>query len=262
MTAPEQVITDVILPRLQRVQSHGSWWSASCPVQESHRHGDKNPSLTIAVGRQQPVVMRCHKVDTMADILAAIGLAWRDVCNGAEQRDPEAIFSYVDEQGSVLYQAVRFPGKQLRMRQPDGHGGWIWSVTQPPVRNVPFNLPALIAARRQKDCIWVVEGEKDVRSFTEAGEIATCHRNGASARWPAAEYAAWFEGHDVLIVADNDDAGRTWATRTRAAMLSVHAILQPEFAWIVSPAVTADKADATDHFNAGFDVGDFVWWAQ
>lgn len=244
------IITELILPKLERVRCHGTWWSASCPVTTSHKNGDRDPSLTISRGQHQPVVMRCHKVDSTADILAAIGLTWRDICGGRElqQRDPEAIFRYTDENHVVLYECVRFPGKQNRMRRPDGRGGYIWNLDG--VRNVPYNLPAILAAK-PSDLIWICEGEKDCRAMQAADEIATCHRNGANAKWPT-EFAPYFTGRDVLVVADRDKPGWKHAVDVYTKLRNVTKSI-----WIV---YAATGKDAADHLNAGLSVTDFAWW--
>lgn len=50
-------------------------WVAKCPA-----HGDRKPSLSIAVGKKSPVVFKCMSVGCTADeILGAMGLTWRDV---------------------------------------------------------------------------------------------------------------------------------------------------------------------------------------
>jgi hypothetical protein len=50
-------------------------WIALCP-----HHGDKTPSLSISVGDKQPIVMTCRSHGcSPKDILAALGLTWRDL---------------------------------------------------------------------------------------------------------------------------------------------------------------------------------------
>src|SRR5262249_53322855 len=77
----------------------------------------------------------------------------------------ETPYSYLDEDGVLLFQAVRFePGKDgekksFRQRRPDGNGGWHWDLRG--VRRVPYRLPELVNAPADRP-VFVVEGEKDV----------------------------------------------------------------------------------------------------
>jgi hypothetical protein len=117
-----------------------------------------------------------------------------------------ATYDYTDEAGKLLFQVVRYEPKDFRQRRPDGKGGWIWSVKGR--RMVPFNLPAVLAA----DTIYVVEGEKDALNLGKLGLVATTNPGGASkpnkaGKWPA-DFARYFAGKNVVIIGDNDEAGR------------------------------------------------------
>jgi hypothetical protein len=60
-------------------------WMACCPA-----HGDKHASLSITAGRKQPVLLKCMSQGcTTKEILAALGLKWRDICG--ERLDPSAV---------------------------------------------------------------------------------------------------------------------------------------------------------------------------
>src|SRR4029077_18289190 len=91
-----------------------------------------------------------------------------------------AYYDYVDEEGKLLYQAVRYEPKEFRQRRPDGKGGWIGNVTG--VRKVLFNLPAGPAAHARGETIFIPEGEKDVLNLGKIGLTATCNAMGAE-KW-------------------------------------------------------------------------------
>lgn len=70
---------DRLLSRLERVRSTGPGrWSASCPG-PLHNRGDKNPSLSVAVGDDGRVLLRCFAGCEASVIVAAIGLALSDL---------------------------------------------------------------------------------------------------------------------------------------------------------------------------------------
>ena len=93
MTLPAmtQPLADV-LSRLDRVrpQGNGRGWMASCPG-PNHARGDRNPSLSIAVGDDNCVLLRCFAEArcTADSIVAALGLTTADLFeqrNGASPR--------------------------------------------------------------------------------------------------------------------------------------------------------------------------------
>jgi hypothetical protein len=93
-----------------------------------------------------------------------------------------AIYDYTDEQGTLIYQVVRYVNadgsKTFKQRRPDGKGGWIWNLKG--VRRVPYRLGELLrAAQRDPGLILVVEGEKDVDRLRALGYPATCNPVGA-----------------------------------------------------------------------------------
>jgi hypothetical protein len=72
---------------------------------------------------------------------------------------------------------------------------------------VPYQLPALLAAIAAGQTICVAEGEKKVDLIrTVLGFAATCSAGGAK-KW-LAEHTAFLAGADVVLLPDNDPAGR------------------------------------------------------
>jgi len=121
------------------------------------------------------------------------------------------IYSYVDEIGQQLFEVVRYEPKDFRQRRLDGKGGYIWNLENMP--RVPYRLPDVLKAVR----IFWVEGEKDVDALNAIGITATTSPMGALAFRP--EYAEHFKPHQhVIIIPDNDDAGRDYALTVAAAL--------------------------------------------
>ena len=145
-------------------------------------------------------------------------------------------YDYVDAAGNLVFQVVRYAPKDFRQRRPGEGGGWVWNLQG--VELVPYRLPELVAASE----VVIVEGERDVEALAALGVVATCKPQG-SGKWPR-ELVPWFAGKDVLVLADNDDAGRKLAAATAAAL---------------APAAQSVRwADAFSELAAKADVSDFI----
>lgn len=64
-----------------RARQSGTGWVARCPA-----HPDHNPSLSVGAGRDGRVLVHCWAGCATADVLAAAGLRWADVCGGPRRR--------------------------------------------------------------------------------------------------------------------------------------------------------------------------------
>ena len=151
-----------------------------------------------------------------------------------------AIYQYVDEAGTLLFEVVRFEPKQFRQRRPcpDEPGIWIWGLNAgeymrsgpgrdwitfdekrfaawPPtketknfgaVRRVPYRFPEVLEAIAQGHEVYIVEGEKDCTNLAALGFTATTNPGGAE-KWRD-EYNEYFCGAEVVIIGDNDHPGR------------------------------------------------------
>lgn len=122
--------------------------------------------------------------------------------------DIEALYDYVDERGSLLFQVVRKPGKRFLQRRPNGPD-WVWQTSG--VRRVLYRLPRLIAADPAKP-VFIVEGEKDVETLERLGYVATTNPGGAG-KWSfvADEARKILKGRTVVVLGDADSVGRAHA---------------------------------------------------
>jgi hypothetical protein len=161
---------------------------------------------------------------------------------GAKKPREVAAYDYRDEDGALLFQVVRFEPKDFRQRQPNGKDGWIWKMAG--VRLVPYRLPELVAAIGQGRAIYITEGEKGVQSLVGLGLAATCSPGGAG-KWRK-DYARPFAGADVVILPDNDDAGRKHAEQVTASLLPVARSIRV----LALPDLPA-KGDVADWIEAG-----------
>ncbi len=230
---------DVVLARLERTKKSGAGFSARCPA-----HDDTTPSLSIRHGANGGVVLKCHTGCSTEAVVSAIGLTLSDLFADTEPRQPSyrkpssttgvivpppgiaipresqrevASYQYRDEHGELLYEAVRYDPKAFRYRRPDGNGGCIWDIQG--VQRVLYRLPEVLAAVRDGQQVWLVEGEKDADALAALGLPATTHATGAKG-WRG-EYAEPLAGASIVVVPDADDVGRSWAATAAAALLAV-----------------------------------------
>ncbi|WP_050009035.1 phage/plasmid primase, P4 family, partial [Komagataeibacter europaeus] len=153
-------------------------------------------------------------------------------------------YFYHDEQGQVLFRVARMEPKTFRQ--------WSGSTGHRPLgetRRVLYRLPSIIEATPDKP-IFIVEGEKDADNLVAQGLIATCNPMGASAakgksKWRH-EYSDCLKGRHVIIVADNDEAGRTHANVVATSVLKTAASVR-----VVDLPDLPEKGDVSDWLEAG-----------
>jgi RecA-family ATPase/5S rRNA maturation endonuclease (ribonuclease M5) len=124
----------------------------------------------------------------------------------------EKIYEYYDTDGELRYQVLRYHPKTFRQRRPDGKGGWIYNMDG--VEALPFNLPEIML--NPDAPIFIVEGEKAAERLIKLGLVATTSHGGAG-KWSDA-LARYFEGRNVVVMPDNDNAGRRHADQVVRAL--------------------------------------------
>ncbi|WP_349568444.1 VapE domain-containing protein [Azotobacter salinestris] len=157
-----------------------------------------------------------------------------------------ATYDYVSEAGELLFQVCRMEPKDFRQRKPVD-SGWSWSVKG--VRQVPYRLPQML---EQPDTLtFIVEGEKDADTLAAAGLVATCNAGGAN-KWPNA-LAPYFKGRQVVILPDNDDAGRSHAAMVASKLAGVAASVR-----VLELPDLPHKGDVSDWLAAGRDAAELL----
>src|SRR5262245_35633657 len=120
------------------------------------------------------------------------------------RRRIEATYDYTDENRKLLFQVVRYEPKAFSQRKPNGKGDWVWSTKG--VRQVPYRLPELLDSIGNDRVVLVPEGEKDVNALWKLGVPATCNAGGSGKF--SKRMVSLFNGADIIVLADNDEAGR------------------------------------------------------
>ncbi|MEN6371754.1 MAG: phage/plasmid primase, P4 family [Armatimonadota bacterium] len=235
---------DNILTRLQGVRESANGWQALCPA-----HEDKQASLSITAGKDGKILLHCHAGCSIEAVTEAIGIKASDLfpkavhrIQSAEPRRIEAAYNYVDESGKLLYQVVRYKPKGFRQRKPNGKGGWDWNVKD--TSKVLYRLPKVKDAVSRRLNIFIVEGEKDVETLESLGLTATCNVGGAG-KWQDT-YSSVLSGADVVILPDNDAAGKKHAEQVAESLHGHAASIK-----IIELPDLSPKGDISDWIAAG-----------
>lgn len=225
-------------------QDHGDKCKAVCPA-----HDDKQASLSITYSKSKGSTgLKCFAGCEVEDICNAVGIKVSNLfdeelknSSSGKKSDIEAIYDYLDENGNVLFQKVRFKPKRFSQKRIV-NGVTVWGLDAgiywetfdgsneysknkkdgarskefDGLNPILYNLPRLIKAQTTGETVFIVEGEKDVSNLTKLGFIATCNFDGASAngkkpKWKD-EYNSYFKGLNVVLIPDNDGPGRAHAS--------------------------------------------------
>lgn len=123
-------------------------------------------------------------------------------------------YDYLSAEGEVLYEVLRLEPKSFRQRRPLHGGGYAWKLGE--VQPVLYRLPELLAF--PDATVFLVEGEKDTDRLRTLDLTATTI--SGSTTWTP-ELAEPLRGRDVIILEDNDVAGRQ---HSLAAAKALHGI--------------------------------------
>lgn len=221
------------LANFDTYSARGGDYKVLCPA-----HDDKNPSLSVTE-REGRLLLFCHAGCPTDAVLEALGMTYADI-GGNGHGEPEAVYTYTDEHGNVLFEALRYAGKKFRQRRREPETGEIvWNLDG--VRRVLYRLPEVLQAARIGKAVWITEGEKDADSLRKLGFIATT--GGSAGKWRD-EYTEALKGSYALVACDCDKPGRTHANAVAA---SLH-----------EAGIPVKVIDLDPQRDDGYDVSDFL----
>jgi hypothetical protein len=236
-------VLERLLPRLRVVRGptargeHVAW----CPF---HPDGQGKPphEPNLYVSTRGFICHACGQKGGLRKLARHFGISLPSTSGEAE-----ATYDYRDEQGNLLFQVVRFPGKRFAQRRRDGNGEWIWNLRG--VRRVLYRLPDLIV--KPDTAVFLVEGEKDADRLAMAGLTTTTNPGGAG-KWRT-DFAAMLRGRDVIILPDNDEPGQKHAEQVARSLHRVATSVK-----IVALPDLPDKGDVSDWLDAGHAVDELL----
>lgn len=225
----------------------GNGYKALCPVHESDGRSH-TPSLTVAAGDTQPIVVCCQAGCDGREILKVLGV------NGTAHKSATiaATYRYQTAEGINVREKLRYEPKDFRIRHRDASGNWVYKAGDG--QAVLYRLPELKAAIADGRTVFIAEGEKDCDRLAALGLVATCNIEGAAkpeqrAKWKA-EYTEQLTGAArVVLLPDNDDPGRAHMRHVAAQLAGKVG----EVRWLNLPGLPA-KGDVSDWLDAGHTV--------
>ena len=233
---------ELVLSKLPTVKPNGDGWLACCPA-----HEDRSPSLSINHGDDGRVLLNCFAGCSHDAIVGGMGLESKDLfvprtsrngkppTNGKATSKPKSSseakgtrYKTASAAVSVLMKQQGSPAGQwayhdangqpvalvLRFNKPDGskefrpvslHDDGGWYLKAPATPRPLYGLPDLAPA----PVVFICEGEKAADAARSIGLVATTSMSGSQ----SPDKSDWtpLVGKSVVILPDNDEAGRKYA---------------------------------------------------
>lgn len=239
-----------VLQRLEGVRGRGGKYMARCP-----NHGDSTPSLSVSLGSDGKILLKCFAGCSTEDIVRSMGLEMKDLFADANEvfpsyGEPKA-YQSASKEAEYLYAGGKL--KKVKFRKADGSkfctwqhlAGTNWEKGRKGI------APGLYQSHTELPPIFfLVEGEKDVENLKTAGMVAVSLPDGAQSKWEDS-YNAVFKGKQVVILPDNDEPGRKYAQMCAEKLHGVAAavwVLDLKKAWPEIPE-KGDISDLIAHFG-------------
>lgn len=232
-----------------KAKQKGKGFLGHCPA-----HDDKHPSLSITLKPDGTILMNCLTGCSQEQVISKLPIEKADLFPKKEAKPDykfEKAYDYLDESRKLLFQSVRrrlanpheCPGEKLKdfqQRRPSGQGRWIYSLGD--VRRILYRVPELIA--RRSATVFICEGEKDVDRLIELGLLATTNPMGAG-KWDDV-YNVFLQGREVVILPDNDTAGRDHAQRVAQSLYGQASSIR-----VIELPNLPERGDVSDWLDAG-----------
>lgn len=188
-------------------------WKARCPA-----HDDRKESLSVSVGKNGAIILKCHAGCDNSDILNRMGLKYSDLypdtdCpsvtyksqpvskdsrHGFNFNDVVAIYTYSNGTRKLRDREKNFCWQHLKDNE--------WKPRRGDAPHV------LYKAGKPQETLFIVEGEKDADTMGNLGFYALSSENGAGgqSKW-IDSYNTDVAGKNVFIIPDNDVVGHEFA---------------------------------------------------
>lgn len=253
-------IYDENLRHFQIVRRYESKAQCKCPA-----HPDKQASLTISRGRKC-TLFRCHAGCSLENILAAAGLEkkdtfyesenremhWKRYIENREHRKIEATYDYVSSvTGAYTFTKIRLEGKKMLfgILENNRFTYGLKGQNRRELKAIYGSLEAIKKAIRENKPVFIVEGEKDCGTLKKRGYTAFTF--GGANDWQS-DFAELLRDANVIILADNDEPGKTVAQRIYDDLKGIARSRK-----VIVPMPDVPKADISDYFATGHSKEEF-----
>ncbi len=242
-----------------KVYHEKGWAIMRCPF-----HDDNHPSLAVSLENGRFHCKACGETGTVIKLVEGIhGIERAEAVNilkrlgvlkqAKPQQEAVYYYYYPTENAELAY-------RKKKLRHADGSKSFVYEHydydKEVWVAGKPKDCPpllynyhdAIIKARKENLPVLFVEGEKDVETLKALGFLATT--SGGANDW-SPELAGEFAGLDVILIPDNDQAGREWLLKVEqdlsAFAKSVH--------WI---ELSEEAVKLGFELKKGGDITDFL----
>ncbi|OPX90383.1 MAG: hypothetical protein A4E53_01039 [Pelotomaculum sp. PtaB.Bin104] len=202
---------------VSNIKWHGDEGQGSCPL-ETHGGPDQHPSFSA---NRAKGTWFCHKEGiggSIKELAERLGVKppfkKQEKPRGkVRKKEITAVYPYLNVEGNVIFEVVRQQPKDFLQRRPnsDQPKKYIWNVKGIDTR-IPYRLPEVTAAIAKGEIVFVTEGEKDCNNLAAMGLVGTTNAGGAG-KWTEKHSEHFPAGAEIVILPDNDDAGRDHARK-------------------------------------------------
>jgi DNA polymerase I-like protein with 3'-5' exonuclease and polymerase domains/predicted P-loop ATPase len=250
-----QFVAESISPDLAKAEKDGSWVTQCVHP----NHPDNDPSLVITDKKGGGILVFCRGGCKQSEVVAELQNRelWatksdlRTSVKGKGSRSTvTAKYRYYSEDGELLFEKQRKESsagkKTFVIGTYNETGAFIYGKPKghPPL----YNLSAVMSSQE----VYIVEGEKDVDTLTDLGLTATTNFDGAG-RWSIDHYNPPLKGKDIILVPDNDTAGRKHMN-----VVGMSVMLVANSVKVLMLDGLPDKGDVSDWLNGGRSIVEFL----
>ena len=216
-----------VLSKFKVVKRCGDKALCVCPC-----HADKQASLSIAKGRKG-VLVNCFAGCRYTDVIEAVGIKPKDLfypddnsknwvrfIENREGKKIDKVYNYVDFQGKYAFSKIRLIPKSFIFGRFEGDL-FRYGLGKPrkEIKAIYGDLKAIQKAIAEDRQVVICEGEKDISNLNERGfSAAFCV--GSCKDW-LPDYAELVKGANLVVIADYDDPGFSFAKSVVADCLPV-----------------------------------------
>lgn len=226
--------------KLQNVKQSGiNKWLASCPCTANHKNKDKKRSLSVCFDPQtENLLINCFTGCSASEIVSSVNCTLADLFTGERNTKKNSLMQtvnwYANKNSFRLSDIYPYGDGLFKVKFYDSEGEktfrWIHKdpaeVSGFSWTHKGFSPRLYVSGNLEDQQIILTEGEKDANTVNLlTGLTAVSAENGATARGDAGskwheEYTAQLSGKDVLILWDNDAAGKYFAKIEAERILS------------------------------------------
>lgn len=174
------------------------------------------------------------------------------------QRRLVAEYEYRDEHGSLKYKVQRYSAEPRfrQQRWDEETSSWVGGKgCLDHVERLPFLLPQLLHYADPDKWVYICEGEKDVLNLSQRDLAASCNSGGAGNWQP--EISQWFKDRNVVLLPDNDDAGRKHAAEVAQKLNGIAKRIR-----ILELPGLRNKGDVSDWLDQGGTIEELEQLAE